>query len=87
MKNFYETPTQVMFFDIDCGDGEYKFGIAWGSSIICGCCGGIFEIDEVIEFTPDEFVPIYDYSTWNDLSEEIFGGEYPDGYQPQDNEG
>jgi hypothetical protein len=85
MKTFFETPTQVMFYDTD-GSGEYNCGIAWGDHIICGCCGGVFEISEVIEFAPEGVQAIYAYDSWVDLSEEIFGGEYPPEFLPQDRE-
>ena len=44
---FFETPTQVKFWDVD--GGHYTAGIAYKNEIICGCCGGIFEIEEIIE--------------------------------------
>ena len=84
MKIFYDTPTQVMFHN---PDGGYSFGIAWGDKIICACCGGVLEIEEVRESALEDQPAIYEYCTWNDLSEEIFGGEYPEGYNSQDNEG
>ena len=83
MKTSYEAPTQVMFHD---PDGVYNFGIAWGDKIICACCGGVFEVEEILKFALEDQPAIYEYSTWNDLSNEIYGGEYPNGYQPQDNE-
>lgn len=42
----YDIPTQVMFYDY-CED-EFAWGIAYGEIIICACCGGTFNIDEVI---------------------------------------
>ena len=44
---FFETPTQVKFWDPD--GGHYTAGIAYKDEIICGCCGGVFEIEEIIE--------------------------------------
>lgn len=35
--------------------------------VICGCCGGIFEIEEI------EIVEVYDY--WVDLSDDIIGDQ------------
>ena len=86
MKNIptFEIPTQVMFWDVD-GD-HYAYGIAYHDEIICGCCGGVFEISEIVEHTPIELQSIYPYENWADLTEEIFGGEYPTGYEPQDKE-
>ncbi len=77
MKKFYERPTQVMFADID-HPGQWLAGIAYGKDIICGCCGGVFEIDEVIEFS-DNPTPIYEYEEWTDIACEIVGGEPPAG--------
>lgn len=75
MKRFYDVPTQVYFVD---EDGVWRGGIAYRDEIICGCCGGVYEIDEVIEFAP-EYVqqPIHKYENWVDLSDEIRGGETP----------
>lgn len=47
MKTFYDTPTQVNFWDLN-GD-RYVGGIAYRDEIICGCCGAIFEIAEIYE--------------------------------------
>ena len=58
----FDFPTQVIFYDFE--HGEWAGGIAYGTKIICGCCGGIFEIEEVnnIEVLP-----------WIDISSEIIG--------------
>ena len=86
MKNMptFDVPTQVMFWDITMD--HYTYGIAYKNEIICGCCGGVFEIAEIVEHTPIELQSIYPYENWADLTEEIFGGEYPTGYEPQDKE-
>lgn len=79
MNDYFEIPTQVMFWDE--GEGKYAFGIGYRDEIICGCCGGIFEIEDIVAETPSGQQPIYSYGDdWTDLSEEIFGGEYPDDY-------
>lgn len=72
-----------MFWDEE--NHTFNYGIAYRDEIICGCCGGIFEIEEVInsEEVPAGQEAIYTYKSWADLSEEIFGGEDPDGYLPQ----
>lgn len=51
MEKFFDVPTQVCFIF----DDEVLFGIGYHDQIICACCGGIFEIDEVevIEIFPD----------------------------------
>jgi hypothetical protein len=74
-KNYFECPTQVMFYDLDTED--YVGGIAYGSEIICGECGGIIYIDELIEDVreqaPDK-APIKELS-WVNISKEIMGEE------------
>ena len=86
MKNFYEHPTQIMFLDLDNFFDEdkpkYTGGIAYCGEIICGCCGGIFNIDELQE-SYDEMLnkgdipaeckkyPLIKELTWEDISEEI----------------
>lgn len=42
---FYGTPCQVRFW----GNGEYFGGIAYHDIIICGCCGDVLKIDDVVE--------------------------------------
>ena len=78
-KPHFDTPTQVMFHDID-EPGSWITGIAFGDTIICACCGGVYDIDEVCELS-EGYVDqaIYPYNTWVDLSAEIFGGEFPKG--------
>ena len=73
--NYFEVPTQVKFRDVD-GD-HYIGGIAYRNEIICGCCGGIFDISEIYELAPDtlEKDPIVIYDNWVDISNEICGEE------------
>lgn len=75
IKTHFDRPTQVMFYDLDAED--YVGGIAYGSEIICGECGGIVCIKELIEDVreqaPDK-VPIKKLS-WVNISEEIMGEE------------
>ena len=67
----FDVPTQVAFWDFD---GEHwTGGIAYGDTIICGCCGGIVEISEVYEFAPADIDPLKVFSDWVDLSLEIIG--------------
>ena len=63
-------PLQVMFFD-----GEDMCpGIKIEDKIICACCGGIFEVEDVIEAAMDAGVePIRWFDHWVDLTEEIKG--------------
>lgn len=62
MGKFYDVPTQVRFFDPETS--RIEAGIAYRDVIICGCCGGTFEINEVqnIEELP-----------WISLKDEILG--------------
>lgn len=73
--NYFEVPTQVKFRDVD-GD-QYIGGIAYRNEIICGCCGGIFDITEIYELATDtlEEDPIVIYDNWVDISNEICGEE------------
>ena len=77
MKYYYDRPPQVMFADSD----EWNSGIAYGEEIICSCCGGIYEIDEVISLGIEAGIkcPIYEYSSWVDLTDCVVGGELPVG--------
>ena len=66
--NFYK-PTQVKFYD-DYLE-EFHYGIAYHDIIICGCCGGVFEISEILEFAPEGIEPITSYHDWVDLEDNI----------------
>ena len=61
-------PRQVMFYD-----GEnYCSGIMLGKTLICGCCGATFELDDVLEYArEDNVTPIKWFETWNDISDFI----------------
>lgn len=74
MNMFFESPTQVKFWDTD--GGHYTAGIAYKDEIICGCCGGVFEIEEIIEDAKnDGVVSIIPYELWADLVSEIAGDD------------
>ena len=62
---------QVMFYD---GDGMCS-GILFGDKIICGCCGGIFEVEDVYENAQIDGVKvaIRMFTSWVDVSDEIKG--------------
>lgn len=66
MKYFYDEPKQVRFY-VDAEEG-YCGGIAYHDEIICGCCGGIFEIADVVDNTPRGLIPIHEYHDWMDLT-------------------
>ena len=68
---YSKNPTQVLFYD---GEGMVA-GIMIGEKIICGCCGAVFEIDDVIENAKEANVPaIRWFDGWVDVSEKIKGG-------------
>ena len=57
-------------------DGEKMCaGIMMGDKIICGCCGGIFEVKDIIEDAHEDGIvnPILMYIRWVDLSDKIRG--------------
>lgn len=60
---------QVLFID---DENNAHGGILLDDgSVICGCCGSVFEADEA----NDTFTIIKVFSTWIDLDEEICGDE------------
>ena len=66
----FEKPTQVMFIDeyneFDKLDTANAIGgIAYGSEIICGECGGIIDLEDVLA--------IYIFGEWVSISEQISG--------------
>lgn len=71
--DYFAVPTQVKFWDYE--GGHYLGGIAYRDEIICGCCGGIFDINEIYKFAPDELKedPIVVYNDWVDISYDIAG--------------
>ena len=79
-KTYFNNPAQVVFADPD-NPGEWLVGIAYRDQIICACCGGIFDINEVIELAHKDGVKcaIHEYYQWNDIADEIVGGELPEG--------
>ena len=81
-KTYFERPTQVVFADPD-NPGEWLSGIAYRDVIICGCCGGVFETADVLESAGLDGVKnaIYEYPEWNDIANEIVGGELPEGLE------
>jgi hypothetical protein len=82
---YFDKPTQVVFADPD-NEGEWIVGIAYKDEIICGCCGGIFDIGDVVDMAAEAGIkhPIYAYSDWNDIAAEITGGELPEGLERND---
>ena len=75
--NYFEVPTQVKFWDVHHIRGNhYIGGIAYRNEIICGCCGGIFDISEIYESAPNTLkedpIVVYD---WVDISSKIRVGD------------
>ena len=84
-KPYFDTPKQVVFADPD-NAGEWNVGIAYRDEIICACCGGIFEIADVVEMAKEAGCKqaIYPYEDWIDIAYEISGGEMPNGLSMDD---
>ena len=66
-KLCFDVSTQVAFWE----DNRYIGGIAYGTEIICSCCGGVVEIAEVYEFAPEGVTPIVEYKDWVPFDAEI----------------
>ena len=86
----YDQPTQVKFIDFDADGLFYCGGIAYGTEIICACCGGVFEIADIWadwEQYKNESryegieKPIEAYKCWEPLREEILGNDAYIGYE------
>lgn len=67
MKRDFEIPTQVRWYDEE--NEMFHGGIAFGDVIICGCCGGIIELDEI------DLDKLTTYDFWVNLDEEICGDD------------
>ena len=67
-SSWYDTPTQVAWFD----DGAYEAGIAYHDEVICACCGGVTEIDDLIR-APIGVAPIVTYKHWYSFKETVIG--------------
>lgn len=66
----FDVPTQVKFWDYD--GGHYIGGIGYRDEIICGCCGGVFEISEIYEFAPEHIKEsIVAFEGWVDINDKI----------------
>ena len=75
----YPFPVQVKFFCPDTvNEKRFENGIAYGAETICGCCGGVFKVDEVITdaefYGIPEATAIQEYGLWVNFSEYI--GEF-----------
>ena len=71
---YFEIPTQVRFLDLDRDDGDngYYNGIAFQDFVICGCCGGVFDLKELYDLAEKEGIPAEEvvilYDSWRDLT-------------------
>lgn len=85
IKNFYERPTQVMWFDHnryyedwsennlnESPSAYYLGGIAFENKVICAECGGVEEIEDIIDETPDGLRPIVDAPNWEPIEQDYF---------------
>lgn len=69
---FFEVPTQVKFYE--AAEEDYIGGIAYKNEIICGCCGSVFEISDVIaEAKADGIEEPIIKLPWIDIQSEIIG--------------
>lgn len=68
MKRHYDRPTQVRWFD--SVHKRWFGGIAYKDEVICGCCGGIFELDI---FEEDE---VEELGNWVNIEKKIRGEDY-----------
>ncbi len=74
---FFEIPTQVCFWGID--GTRWSSGIAYHDEIICGCCGRIIKIADIVKFAPEKVGdPIRKFDFWVDLTVEITGECWPE---------
>ena len=91
IKRFYERPTQVMWFDYnrynedwendtvnESPSAYYTGGIAFEDKVICAECGGVEEIEDIIDETPEGLRPIVDAPCWVAFEEQeyfLFDGD------------
>ena len=72
---YYGTPCQVRFYEP--ADGMYHGAIAYHDYLICGCCGAVMKLDDVVAKAVragvhwDDAVVELD---WVDISGAIQGG-------------
>ena len=81
-RYYFDKPKQVVFADPE-NPGDWLCGIAYRDEVICSCCGGVFEIDEVVKMAAEDGVinPFYSYEDWSDLTDDLFGGILPEGLE------
>lgn len=65
---------QVCFLDKE--NNHYHGGILTDNGdIICGCCGGLIEKDEIGDGDEFGYKIVYEYGSWVDLDEAICGDD------------
>lgn len=69
MNMFFSVPKQVKFLDPTLN--EWLGGIGYRDEVICGCCGGIFRVEDILENDSNGIVKL----PWVDISDEIRGDE------------
>lgn len=71
---YFNVPTQVRFLDLDADEEyhDYCNGIAFQDFVICGCCGGVFDLKELYDLAEEVGIPaekvIIPYDSWRDLN-------------------
>ena len=80
-RTFYNTPVQVIFVDPTDEDSIiWKSGIAYLDEVICGCCGSVFDITDIISMEDIcGHETLFEYDDWINISDEIKGDELPAG--------
>lgn len=69
---FFKKPTQVMFLDTDSdGSKNWIGGIGYRDEIICGCCGNVFKVSELLKDNSADIVRL----SWENISKEIICGD------------
>ena len=72
---YYGTPCQVRFYK--AADGLYRGGIAYHDFIICGRCGSVLKIDELVADAGKAGIhwddAVIEYGDWVDIEEAIRG--------------
>ena len=78
-RQYFNRPAQVIFADPD-NAGNWLIGIAYRDEIICACCGGIFNIGDVVDMAREDGVrcAIHEYYDWSNIADEIMGDALPE---------
>lgn len=72
IKEYYELPTMVKFKQFyEDGEEEIIYGIAYMGYVICACCGGRFELVDLIADEEDGGVTEFEEIEWVSFNEYI----------------